>query len=65
MEGIRAQAVDVSVQVDSSAHAPARTTDEMLPVTGLDSPLMIIGSALMILAAIAQRVRRRWEVGVE
>lgn len=65
MEGTSPQTVDVTVQVDSGAHAPARTPDGTLPVTGLDAPLMIVGSVLLILAALGQRVRRRWEVGVE
>lgn len=65
MEGIRAQAVDVSVQVDSGTQSPARTHDGSLPTTGLDASLMIVGSVLMILAALGQRIRRRWEMGVE
>lgn len=65
MEGIRAQAVDVSVQVDSGAQSPARTPDGSLPTTGLDAPLMLVVSLLLILAAIAQRVRHRLGVEVE
>ncbi len=65
MEGIRAQTVDVSVQVDAGSHAPARTPDGTLPVTGLDSSLMLLASVLMIIAALMQRIRRRLGVGVE